>query len=57
MIPFRESKLTLVLKESLGGNSKTSLICTASCKEVHREETLSTLKFAARAKLIVCKTK
>lgn len=54
-VPFRESKLTMILKESLGGNSKTSLICTASSKEEHKEETINTLKFAERAKLIVNK--
>lgn len=51
-IPFRESKLTMILKESLGGNSKTALICTASQKEVHKEESITTLKFAERAKMI-----
>jgi len=51
-IPFRESKLTMILKESLGGNSKTALICTASQKEVHKEEAITTFKFAERAKLI-----
>ena len=56
IIPFRESKLTMILKESLGGNSKTTLICTASCKEINRDTTLSTLQFASKAKLIVCKT-
>lgn len=49
-IPFRESKLTKILRESLGGNAKTSLICTASMKRVHLDETISTLKFAERAK-------
>ena len=34
-VPFRDSKLTHLLKESLGGNSKTTLICTASRKETH----------------------
>jgi kinesin family protein 5 len=51
-VPFRESKLTQILKESLGGNSKTSLLCTASGKLVHKEETLGTLAFAERAKRI-----
>ena len=51
-IPYRESKLTMILKESLGGNSKTSLICTTSQKEVHKEESITTLKFAERAKMI-----
>ena len=51
-VPFRESKLTMILKESLGGNSKTALICTVSQKEVHKEESITTLKFAERAKMI-----
>mmetsp|Transcript_28628 Transcript_28628/g.50903 ORF Transcript_28628/g.50903 Transcript_28628/m.50903 type:complete len:921 (-) Transcript_28628:14-2776(-) len=54
-VPFRESKLTLILKESLGGNSKTSLLCTASGKLVHKEETLGTFAFAERAKQIKSK--
>ena len=51
-IPFRESKLTLILKESLGGNSKTTLIVTGSMRKVHQEETISTMQFAERAKLV-----
>jgi kinesin family protein 5 len=51
-VPFRESKLTLILKESLGGNAKTSLLCTASGKLIHKEETLGTFAFAERAKQI-----
>ena len=51
-IPFRESKLTMILKEALGGNAKTSLICTASQKSYHLEETKGTLKFAERAKKV-----
>lgn len=56
-VPFRESKLTMILKESLGGNSKTTLLCTASPRQVHREETKGTLKFAERAKKIQVKAK
>ena len=56
-VPFRESKLTMILKESLGGNSKTTLLCTASPRQVHREETKGTLKFAERAKKITVKAK
>ena len=51
-IPFRESKLTLILKESLGGNSKTTLIVTGSMRKVHQEETISTMQFAERAKMV-----
>ena len=45
-IPYRDSKLTMILKESLGGNSKTSLLCTATRKRIHEEETITTLRFA-----------
>ena len=45
-IPYRDSKLTRLLKESLGGNNKTSLIVTCSMHSSHLEETLSTLRFA-----------
>lgn len=51
-VPFRESKLTFFLKESLGGNSKTTLVCTASKKWGFIEESIQTLKFAQRAKKI-----
>jgi kinesin family member 5 len=50
--PFRESQLTRLLKESLGGNSKTTLICTASRHRKHAEETLQSLQFAKRVKLV-----
>jgi kinesin family protein 11 len=49
-IPYRESKLTRLLYESLGGNSLTRLIVTCSGEDSEIEETLSSLKFAARAK-------
>ena len=39
-IPFRDSKLTHLLRESLGGNSKTTLICTISRKSAHYDESL-----------------
>ena len=51
-IPFRESKLTMILKEALGGNARTSLICTVSQKSYHLEESKGTLKFAERAKKV-----
>jgi hypothetical protein len=51
-VPYRDSKLTRVLQESLGGNAKTSLIVTASPSGFNREETLSTLRFGQRAKMI-----
>ncbi|KAL9963272.1 hypothetical protein ACROYT_G032456 [Oculina patagonica] len=49
-IPFRDSKLTRILQSSLGGNAKTSMICTITPAAI--EETISTLKFASRAKTI-----
>ncbi|CAL9129741.1 kinesin-like protein KIN-7L [Musa acuminata AAA Group] len=51
-IPYRDSKLTRILQPALGGNSKTSIICTVAPEEVHIEETRGTLQFASRAKRI-----
>ena len=54
-VPFRESTLTLMLRESLGGNSRTGMLAAISPSARHLEETLSTLRFASRAKRIVCR--
>ncbi|EAR92060.2 kinesin motor catalytic domain protein (macronuclear) [Tetrahymena thermophila SB210] len=51
-VNFRNSKLTRILKDALGGNSKTTLICAASMNKIHEQDTLNTLYFAQRAKLI-----
>lgn len=51
-VPYRDSKLTRVLQESLGGNAKTSLIITCSPSAFNEQETLSTLRFGQRAKMI-----
>jgi kinesin family protein 5 len=51
-IPYRESKLTRILQESLGGNSKTALIITCSPHPFNEQETLSTLRFGTRARNI-----
>jgi kinesin family protein 5 len=51
-IPYRDSKLTRVLQESIGGNSRTSLIINASPAGYNEQETLSTLRFGKRAKNI-----
>lgn len=51
-VPFRDSKLTLFLKQSLGGNSKTLLICTASALSKHYDESYQTCRFAKRAKKV-----
>ena len=56
-IPYRDSKLTRVLQESLGGNSKTCLIITCSPSIYNESETLSTLRFGERAKKIKNKPK
>lgn len=52
-IPYRDSVLTWLLKDSLGGNSKTTMIATISPADVNYGETLSTLNYASRAKNIV----
>eukprot|EP00569_Conticribra_weissflogii_P010453 CAMPEP_0171386318 /NCGR_PEP_ID=MMETSP0879-20121228/39430_1 /TAXON_ID=67004 /ORGANISM="Thalassiosira weissflogii, Strain CCMP1336" /LENGTH=1739 /DNA_ID=CAMNT_0011898635 /DNA_START=171 /DNA_END=5387 /DNA_ORIENTATION=- len=51
-VPFRESKLTFLLKDSWGGNSKTCLVATVTPSMTSLTETISTLKFAQRAKQI-----
>ncbi|KAJ4890577.1 P-loop containing nucleoside triphosphate hydrolases superfamily protein [Raphanus sativus] len=51
-VPYRDSKLTFLLQDSLGGNSKTIIIANISPSSSCSLETLSTLKFAQRAKLI-----
>jgi len=51
-VPFRNSKLTFLLKDTWGGNSKTCLVATVSPSAVSQGETISTLTFAQRAKLI-----
>ena len=56
-IPYRDSKLTRVLQESLGGNSKTCLIITCSPSNFNEAETISTLRFGKRAKQIKNKPK
>ncbi|XP_053168654.1 kinesin-like protein KIF11 isoform X2 [Hemicordylus capensis] len=54
-IPYRESKLTRILQDSLGGRTKTSIIATISPASINLEETLSTLEYAHRAKNILNK--
>lgn len=51
-IPYRDSKLTRILQESLGGNSRTTLIINASPCAYNLDETISTLRFGVRAKSI-----
>ncbi|CAF1304619.1 unnamed protein product, partial [Didymodactylos carnosus] len=52
-VPYRDSVLTWLLKDSLGGNSRTIMIATISSANDHYEETLSTLRYAEQAKKIV----
>ncbi|XP_075682713.1 kinesin-like protein KIF13A isoform X4 [Rhinoderma darwinii] len=52
-VPYRDSVLTWLLKDNLGGNSKTAMIATISPSGDNYEETLSTLRYADRAKRIV----
>ena len=51
-IPYRDSKLTRLLQDSLGGNTKTVMIAAISPSDFNYDETLSTLRYASRAKSI-----
>lgn len=51
-IPYRDSKLTRILQDSLGGNSRTTMIACVSPSESNHEESLSTIKYASRARNI-----
>ena len=51
-VPYRDSKLTRILQDSLGGNSRTIMIACISPAEINFEETLNTLKYASRARNI-----
>jgi hypothetical protein len=51
-VPYRDSKLTRILQDSLGGNSRTSMIACISPAEFNFDESLNTLKYASRARNI-----
>ena len=51
-IPYRNSKITFLLRDSLGGNSKTVIVANVSPSSLNINESISTLNFAKRAKLI-----
>jgi kinesin family protein 5 len=51
-VPFQDSKLTMLLSEGIGGNSKTSVIVCANSMPIHAQETLMTLRFGERCALI-----
>ena len=52
VVPYRDSSLTRILQNALGGNSKTLMICAISPATDNYEETLSTLRYADQAKKI-----
>ncbi|EGF99468.1 uncharacterized protein MELLADRAFT_27214, partial [Melampsora larici-populina 98AG31] len=54
-VPFRDSKLTRLLQTSLAGNAKVVVICAVSANNESVAETLSTLRFARRAKMVITK--
>jgi len=56
-VPFRDSRITRLLQDSLGGNSKTLMIAAVSPADTNKEETLNTLQYANRAKNIKCKAR
>ncbi|XP_078464080.1 kinesin-like protein KIF1B isoform X2 [Lampetra planeri] len=53
-IPYRDSVLTWLLRENLGGNSRTAMVAALSPADINYDETLSTLRYADRAKQIKC---
>jgi len=55
IVPYRDSSLTRILQNALGGNSKTIMICAVSPAAINFEESLGTLRYADRAKRIMNK--
>lgn len=56
-IPYRDSKLTRLLQTSLGGNARVAVVCTLSPRKQHAVESLSTLRFGQRCKMVVTHAK
>jgi hypothetical protein len=56
-VPYRDSKLTRILQDSLGGNSRTTMIACASPADTNLDESLTTIKYASRARNIKNKPK
>lgn len=52
VVPYRESSLTRMLQNALGGNSKTIMVCAISPASINYEESLNTLRYAERAKKV-----
>jgi len=57
LVPYRDSKLTCILQDALGGNAKTIMVCAISPADINFEETVGTLRYADRAKQIKNKPK
>lgn len=55
VVPYRDSNLTRILQNALGGNSKTIMVCAISPAALNYEESMSTLRYADRAKKIMNK--
>ena len=51
-IPYRNAMMTMMLKDSLGGNCKTVMVATASCEKDHLDESISTCRFAQRIAMV-----
>lgn len=51
-VPYRNSMMTLVLKDSLGGNCRTSMIANITLEKIHIDESISTCRFAQRVAMI-----
>jgi len=56
-VPFRESKISMILKDSLGGNTRTSMLITLSPHQLHYDDSINNLKFGKRAKFVANKVK
>jgi len=56
-IPYRDSKLTRLLQDSLGGNAKTVLVLAIAAHESHTQESINTMKFGERARLLSTKVR
>jgi kinesin family member 6/9 len=56
-VPYRQCRLTSVLKDALGGNSLTVMIANVWTEEAHVEETISTLRFAERMRMLTTTVK
>ena len=51
-IPYRNNKLTQLLSDSMGGNAKTLMFCNVSPNDINTEETITSLQYATRVKMV-----